>query len=84
MFGVFFGTNKCVEAFKNKLKFGILEWESKQISKKVDMLYLTISIKNNQVSFRTFQKKINLYLYVPKSSAYTPEMLKGLIIVSLQ
>ena len=41
---------------------------------------LTVSIdKNNNLHYKTFQKAMNLYLYIPPCSAHSPTMIRGLI-----
>ena len=50
------------EDFKKETNnFGILEWEFEEPSKKVNFLDLTISIENEKISTKTFQKAMNLY-----------------------
>ena len=40
---------------------------------------LTISIRDRQLHYQTYQKEHNLYLYIPPLSAHPREMLRGLI-----
>lgn len=69
------------ENFKNELNnFGKLEWECTKLSESVDFLDLTITIVNGKIEFKTYQKPLNLYQYIPPQSAHPPGMLKGLII----
>ena len=66
--------------FKRDLNhFGILTWEINEPSLLVDFLDLTISIKNGRVETRTFQKELNLYLYLPPASAHPRNCIKGTI-----
>ena len=49
---------------KNSLPFGLLEWETSELSTSVDFLDLTISIGDDRrIQFQTYQKPMNLYLY---------------------
>jgi len=66
--------------FKNKLNsWGSLNWKIEEPSKKTTFLDLEIQLQNNRVHFKTYQKDMNLYLYIPPSSAHTPSCFKGLI-----
>ena len=57
------------EYFKTETNnFGILEWEFEEPSKKVNFLDLTISVKNEKISTKTFQKVMNLYQYLSPRS----------------
>jgi hypothetical protein len=57
-----------------KLKF---TWASNQYS--IPFLDLEIQRLENQFTYRTHQKQLNLYLYLPAASAHPPGVLKGLI-----
>ena len=61
--------------------FGVLTWDIKdqKLSSSVDFLDLTLSIKHNKIVSRTFQKKMNLYLYIPPMSAHPSGCIKGTI-----
>jgi hypothetical protein len=51
------------------------------------LVFLDVEITldaNYQLSFQTFQKDMNLYLYIPPTSAHSPNMIKGLIYGRLQ
>ena len=67
--------------FKNEVNnFGILTWEFEQeLVTSVDFLDLTITIKGGQLETRTYQKPMNLYLYLPPSSAHSPGVIKSTI-----
>jgi hypothetical protein len=66
--------------FNADLTFGILEWQTKALAHSVSFLDLTISITTEQrLQTRTFQKAMNLYLYLCPSFAHPPGVLKGLI-----
>jgi hypothetical protein len=66
--------------FKDKLNsWGNLEWIIEEPSTKTVFLDLQIELKNRTIHTRTFQKELNLYLYIPPRSAHPPSCLKGLI-----
>ena len=68
------------EEFKQDLPFGILEWDVIERSKNVNFLDLTISINDDRrIEHRTFQKAMNLYLYLPATSAHPPSVIRGMI-----
>ena len=71
------------EAFKRELNSfepGKLKWEVEARTKEVNFLDLTISIQENKkLKFKTFQKELNPFLYLPENSAHPPGTLKGLI-----
>jgi hypothetical protein len=48
-------------------------------SKKTSFLDLNIEIKSSKLHFSTFQKPLNLHLYIPPLSAHPQSCLKGLI-----
>ena len=57
-----------------------LEWEPTPPSRSVDFLDLTIFIQDNgKLAMRTYQKPMNLYLYLPPTSAHPPAIYKGFI-----
>ena len=74
------------EAFKADLNgLSMLDWDVSKLVKSVDFLDLTITINDNgHVEFKTYQKELNLYLYIPPSSAHPPGCFQGLIIGNLQ
>ena len=59
--------------------FGKLKWTCTGFVKSLEFLELTISIKNERLHFKTFQKQRNLYLYIPPISAHSRDMVRGLI-----
>ena len=68
------------ESFKATTNnFGILKWEFEELSTSVNFLDLTISIENNKIVTRTYQKPINLYQYIMPQSCHPPGMAKGII-----
>ena len=83
MFGIWTG-NATTDwsSFCNDVDtFGVLTWDIKdqKLSSSVDFLDLTLSIKDNKIVSRTFQKKMNLYLYIPPMSAHPNGCIKGTI-----
>lgn len=62
-----------------------LEWTATKPSLSIDFLDLTITIEENgNINTKTFQKSLNLYLYIPPNSAHPPGALKGLIYGNIQ
>ena len=63
--------------------FGILTWDitndDHRPSNSVDFLDLTLSIVDGKIVSKTFQKKMNLFLYLPASSAHPQGCIKGTI-----
>jgi hypothetical protein len=71
--------------FKSMLNsFGSLKWVISNLNTTVNILDLNITINStNKIEISTFQKEMNLHLYIPPSSAHPPSCLKGLIIGEL-
>ncbi len=68
------------KTFENKLnQWGPLEWKIEKPSNKTVFLDLNIELINSKIFTSTFQKSLNLYLYLPPRSAHPPSCLKGLI-----
>jgi hypothetical protein len=66
--------------FKERLKkWGSLEWIIESPSNKTTFLDLNLELKNCKIQTSTFQKALNLYLYIPPNSTHPPSCLKGLI-----
>jgi hypothetical protein len=66
--------------FKKRLnEWGTLEWIIQNPSKKTIFLDLHFELKGSIIHTSTFQKELNLYLYIPPRSAHPPSCLKGLI-----
>jgi hypothetical protein len=66
--------------FKEKLNnWGKLKWSLEDPSKQVHFLDLTINLTESSINFSTYQKPLNLYLYIPPLSAHPNSCLKGLI-----
>jgi hypothetical protein len=60
-----------------------LQWIFSERSFSVDFMDMTISISNGRIETTLFEKKQNLYLYIPPSSAHPPGMISGLIFGSV-
>ena len=57
-----------------------LEWNTENLSKQSNFLDLTITIeKDGSISTRTYQKPMNLFLYIPANSAHPPGQLQSLV-----
>jgi len=81
VFGIWIDTpDNQWEQFKNMLnQFGNLKWNIEEPSKHTTFLDLEITIKDNKLTTKTFQKPMNLYLYISPSSAHPYSCFKGLI-----
>ena len=66
--------------------FGILTWDVKQIkpSKTVNFLDMTLTIANRRIIFTTYQKTMNLHLYIPPMSEHPPGCIRGTIFGLIQ
>jgi hypothetical protein len=60
-------------------QWGSLEWLAEEPSKKTNFLDLTIQLQGNKIITSTYQKELNLYLYIPPLSAHPSSCFKGLI-----
>ena len=61
-----------------------LTWEATEPTKQVDFLDLTITLdEDGSIFTKTYQKKMNLYLYRPPTSAQPTNILKGQIYGSI-
>ena len=83
IFGVWIGnTTTEWDAFCTDVNdFGILTWdiEDQTPSTTVDFLDLTLTIEGRRIVSRTFQKEMNLYLYIPSASAHPDGCIKGTV-----
>ena len=81
IFGVWLmdGRDNWVQFCRDVNDFGILRWEIDEPSKSVNFLDLTLTIRGRRVETRTYQKKMNLYLYLPPSSAHPRSCIDGTI-----
>ena len=65
--------------FKDMNNTTSLEWTVEGPTTTLNFMDLTITIKNNKLHFKTFQKPTSLYQYIPANSAHPPGMLKSII-----
>jgi len=71
--------------FKKDLNsWGSLQWKVEELSIQTVFLDLEISLQGNTVTTRTYQKDMNLYLYIPPMSAHPPSCFKGLMTGEVQ
>ena len=84
--GVWIGTSTEWEQFKDKLNnFGKLEWEVSDLKTNAIFLDLNISISSKQqIVTKTYEKPMNLFLYIPPTSAHPPGVLKSIVYGNLQ
>ena len=74
------------EDLRATLPQGILKWTVERPSTTVDFLDVTINInkKTGKIVTKSYQKPMNLHLYLPSASAHPPGSYKGLIIGTLR
>jgi len=73
-------SNNIFEEFKKDLnKFGLLRWTVEELSNEIVYLDLIIKIDKGRFTFKTYQKDLNLYLYIPPHSAHPPGVQKSLV-----
>jgi hypothetical protein len=66
--------------FKEDLNdWGSLEWAIEEPSFTTTFLDLNLRLMGNSIKTSTYQKPMNLYLYIPPKSSHPPSCLKGLI-----
>ena len=64
---------------KRMNKYGALRWEFTTAATTIDFLDVTLTINNGCIDTCLYEKELNLYLYLPPSSAHPPGVLKGLV-----
>lgn len=80
LFGLWKGSKRDFNRFKKTVNiFGILKWEFTDLTKKLDYLDLNLTIKNGKITTKKFEKKHNLYLYIPFTSWHSANCKKSLI-----
>jgi hypothetical protein len=80
IFGIWTGDKNEFDNFKDTTNnFGILTWEFEEPSQSVAFLDLFITIEQNKITTKTYQKVMNLYQYIPPMSAHPPNMIRGII-----
>jgi len=68
------------ESFKTHLnQFGKLQWNIEEPVYSTTFLDLTLTIQGHKIVSSTFQKPMNLYLYIPPLSAHPSSCFKGFI-----
>ena len=70
-----FGVNHSFFADDNPLR--PLRWTFSELSKNAIFLDLDIAIRNHSIYTKIYEKKLNLYLYLPPHSCHSPGCLKG-------
>jgi hypothetical protein len=72
------------DSFKARLNgFGTLHWNIENLTTSTTFLDINIQIINQKIQTSTFQKELNLYLYIPPISAHPASCFKGLIVGEL-
>jgi hypothetical protein len=73
-------SNSSWENFKTSVnQFGQLRWNIEDLTTSTTFLDLQIDIINGRLLTKTYQKALNLYLYIPPMSAHPQSCFKGLI-----
>jgi hypothetical protein len=72
--------------FKSDMNnFGALTWKVEELSRSVNFLDLTIAIgEDRRIVTKTYEKPMNLYLYIPPASAHPPGVLKSIVYGNLR
>ena len=66
--------------FDNLNSFGRLRWTCDGLTNELIFMDLRIMLlPNGNLHFTTYQKEMNLYLYIPPGSAHLRSMLRGLV-----
>ena len=86
VFGVWNGPEANWKAFQTTLdSFGSLKWDVSPLSREAIFLDLRLKIDHQQlISTRTYQKPLNLFLYIPPRSAHPVGVLKSTIYGNLR
>jgi hypothetical protein len=79
--GIWIGSNSQWTTFQQWINsFGSLRWTFTSLSREIDYLDVTIRLDHHMaICFTLYEKPLNLYLYLPPSSAHPPGVLTGLI-----
>jgi hypothetical protein len=82
MLGVWIGPDEDWPCFQNSLQgFGKLTWICSDLSSSVVFLDLTLSITpSNTITSQTYQKLMNIYLYIPPNSSHPNSCFTGTIV----
>jgi hypothetical protein len=77
------GDSPAWTQFQSDLSFGSLRWETSKLSSSAVFLDLEISLDpdSRRLTTRTYwyQKSMNLFLYIPHTSAHPPGVLKSIV-----
>ncbi|EJK66555.1 hypothetical protein THAOC_12523 [Thalassiosira oceanica] len=65
--------------FQSVVARGGLAWDFSKRSNQIDFMDGTISLVDNRVEFRLFEKPLALHLYLPPYSCHPPGVIKGLV-----
>ena len=84
VFGIwnFDGTDECIDAYaflQEDMEFKLLKWDFTTPSLECIFLNMTVSLVDGPLCTRLYEKALNLYLYLPPTSAHAPSVLHGLI-----
>ena len=68
-------------SFQDQFNYGKLTWKFSERRSSTDMLdtTITIEVQHKRLSFKLYEKHMNLYQYLPSHSAHPPGVLQGLI-----
>ena len=69
----------CWYKFVASIPFGKLTWSTDDPVQSVVFLDMTVSIKKGRLATETYQKPMNLYLYLPPTSNHPPKMTKAIV-----
>ena len=71
--------DRWYKEFLQETSFGLLRWEATEPTDTVIFLDVSVTLHQGRLSNRLYEKALNLYLYLPPSSAHPPGVLAGLI-----
>ena len=87
MIGIWIGPATEWSDFNSTLdEFGSLTWDVSNLATNAIFLDLNIRIdpETRRIATKTYQKPMNLFLYIPPTSAHTPGVLKSTILGNLR
>ena len=71
---------RAYNKFQEKMNcYGALRWEFVKATTSINFLDVTLTLNNGRIDMCLFEKELNLYLYLPPTSAHPPGVLKGLV-----
>ena len=82
VFGIWVNNNPTLsfDMFSNDLKYHKLEWTVNPLANSAIFLDMELTITDQTVSTKLYEKILNLYLYISPYSAHPPGVLSGLVI----